>query len=1256
MIDQINKLIESTQKQYTDNYSYMLRDFNQENETIKGYNGRQLLELLQNCDDEGSTEVLIKLDQLNKQVSIHNIGTPFSEKGYRSLFISNLSSKTEQKKYIGNKGLGFRSIINWSDAIEIQSNNISLRYSEKKRIANFNALFDKTVQDKIRSEENLKNHVVPLPFLTIPDVSNIEQNGYVTSIFINYKISFLDDIVKQIRAITPETILFLNNIERIKFEGLEGKEDVDCTREAKTAVNVDFEPRSSIKFKNGTNWEIFEMEEPLPEKYWDSIKKSEEFYQIKIAIEENFEYSSPYLYSFFPTRIQLKQPYILHATFDLDATRNQINDSDKNKFILNEIVKFTLKVAKYFAAEEVSYKPLDILHHKHKADTLNELGYYDLIKEAINNEPIFPCIDNSYKKLSDSIFISNRFGQMLIDIGAEKEIGFHLLPLEDKNLAEYFLLEKIDNSLAVLADVVELINNISRKDLSIKHRAEFIYQIVKNCNFIRTNYENKIIFLINDEFKNIEQGEYIYTPITKDNELKTPTYANIQFINRELYDVLLDKFEFHIDENSNKSRFIYDQLKGFCNIHSYEPATLAQKIISESRNRLTNNPDLSQDTIEEMNRCLYHNFLQLKDETKLPEAIRVPGLSKSGIVKFVDQLVFSNDYPTGKKTILIFENIYTDDDFICSPKLIGLEGKNENDVEKYLKWIGLNDYAIYRQISRKDEDLDNYRHFLNRELDQQIDDRFEASVWSIKDLPAILHSITIEKLILWIYFDAKLKAQLSDNDNKDTVKYPFRRSWFDLYEKPSYIKYQIKKLSPYAFSDFLVDEKYSWVNSFSVDYRKSFFQDFEVAKSTVNTILILLGAKEDFSELSISKVAEILNMLPEKFPNGKKTQTIYKRALAHYKENNDKLKQNVLLFADDGNGLKPYAQKKIYFSDNIKLPKQLMKNFPVFNFPARSGGTEAIEFFGINDLSDINIELTSSTVIPGLNDEFSTFLELLKPIILTFRINVIEENKILKVQASICHKIKIVLCSEIEYKIGDETFKVLDYEFIHHKEQSYYVKVNKNDTLNMLKSNRGFTNSCADIISLSFDVRGDRNEFRHLFINPYEDTLKNIKVDFGEDTYNEARELLGLADYKQAFWQAIFTAKEILYQEHMDDLSLEAYITEYLAIEIDLGILDYESVNNKTEILKIKELFESIDLDLETFAKYYSYKIGLEDIHYQNIKNFILSKKTFIKSAVWEQLEKKSIEEQAGYLHKINVFEQCHDFATEKAEKYKLNI
>jgi len=62
MHDQILKEIETRKEIYQISPYDMVAAYNREIETKKEYNGRQLLELLQNADDEKSDEVLIKLN------------------------------------------------------------------------------------------------------------------------------------------------------------------------------------------------------------------------------------------------------------------------------------------------------------------------------------------------------------------------------------------------------------------------------------------------------------------------------------------------------------------------------------------------------------------------------------------------------------------------------------------------------------------------------------------------------------------------------------------------------------------------------------------------------------------------------------------------------------------------------------------------------------------------------------------------------------------------------------------------------------------------------------------------------------------------------------------------------------------------------------------------------------------------------------------------------------------------------------------
>lgn len=1236
-------LIEKKKKRYQDDYSEMLGDYNRELETVKGYNGRQILELLQNCDDEGAKKVLIKLDTDLKTINISNDGEPFSQKGYRSLFIANLSSKTTKRKYIGNKGLGFRSIINWSNTIEIQSNTISLTYSEENVAACFNQFFPEELQKEIRNEENLSDYVTPMPFLSMPILNDIGQLEYVTSIIIHYKNDYFKDILKQIKKITSETLLFLRNIEEIKFEGFEDKENISCKREAINKDSTDFAPKGKITFNDYT-WYIFEEEKKLPEELSDSNKKEVEFYQIKIAVEKNFEHSSPNLYSFFPTNIKLDQPYVLHATFDLDATRNQINDSEKNKFILNKIVAFTVNVAKFYTTETVSYRPLEILNHKHSADTLNNLGYYDLVQEAIRTESVFPCIDNTYKKLEDVIYVSDKFASMLLKINANDNISVHILPLGENPLKAFILDTEIDRSLSVLKDVAEIINQIALLDLSTYNRALFISQLIKECQFLKNNQENKINFLVNDIGEIINGDEYIYTPITLNNSLEIPSYTNIQFINKNIFALLVSLLDHNAKENPNKGRFIYDQLKGFCNIHSYEPTTLALKIISETNNIIKEKPENALDYIREMNKCLYSNYKKTDDDAiKLAIPANVPTITKGKKVKSTDGVSLSKDYPTGKKTALIFEEVYNDDDYVNSPLELGIKQFEDIvDVENFLTWLGVNKFVKY--IKDNTRDTEGYFNYVLK--CKGINDSTSKSILfkSINNFESILGKLSINKLIMWIYFDEEFKKQINDSLNEDVVK-NFYRIYNTLTDKPSFIKFIIDTKYKVSFKNILIDERYYWVNDFNIDYRHKEFLEIGLTKSSINEILVLLGAKDDFNHISTDKVAEIINRIPKQFPDGKKSQSFYKRALNHYKVNTKVLRKPLNLFADNGTELKLYSQKEIYFNDKIKLPKRLKQDFPIFNFPVRAGGAEAIKFFGINDLKILKVEIISHSPISDSTSQFNEYLDKLKPLILTQRINVIEENKLRKIQASICNKIEIILCSDIKYKVLDKEYEVADYEFLHYANETYYLKISENDSLSHLRKNFNFTESFADILSLSFDISGDKNEFKHLIRNDFDYALLNVKNDFGDDTLQEARELLGLADYKQAFWQAIFEAKELEYFEHIDDLSLENLINAKFNINFNLSDIDYENINQEIQLRKVESLFEGLDLELEDFAKKYSYKITMQNVHFNFLKNTILSKKKVIKATIWQSLTDKDIESQAQFLNEINKFENFEVFA-----------
>lgn len=89
---------------------FILNHFNDEISTLEEYEGRELYELIQNADDAGSSN--LKIELIGTTLIVSNDGNrPFTQDGYASIMRPNQSTKRDEK-YIGCKGLGFRSVLN----------------------------------------------------------------------------------------------------------------------------------------------------------------------------------------------------------------------------------------------------------------------------------------------------------------------------------------------------------------------------------------------------------------------------------------------------------------------------------------------------------------------------------------------------------------------------------------------------------------------------------------------------------------------------------------------------------------------------------------------------------------------------------------------------------------------------------------------------------------------------------------------------------------------------------------------------------------------------------------------------------------------------------------------------------------------------------------------------------------------------------------------------------------------------------------
>ena len=235
------------------------------------YSGRELYEMIQNADDEGSPKVELVLTDDN-HFHIKNWGDrPFTEGGLLSIMRSFLSTKTKESyqnaavRPIGNKGLGFRSLLNWSDKIIIHSNGVQCSFSEDIAKREWKMIKDRGLKDGALTQKDINDfererpNNLPLPILSIPEIDcdNITKqdcfdiNGTCTTdVEILCKDqSVVSDIDSKLSSLPCSVLLFLRSIERIDIDN-KGKKRV-IKRNGAEVIDEGLEKITIIRGRSG---------------------------------------------------------------------------------------------------------------------------------------------------------------------------------------------------------------------------------------------------------------------------------------------------------------------------------------------------------------------------------------------------------------------------------------------------------------------------------------------------------------------------------------------------------------------------------------------------------------------------------------------------------------------------------------------------------------------------------------------------------------------------------------------------------------------------------------------------------------------------------------------------------------------------------------------------------------------------------------------------------------------------------------------
>jgi hypothetical protein len=1189
----IEELIKRYKETYIGNPSILLSGYSQENQTVADYEGRQLLELMQNADDAKSDVVYIALDTQKQELTVSNNGEPFSLDGVESLMYTGLSTKNKFE-YIGNKGLGFRSILSWVNWVEVRTRAVSFRFSRDYSVRFYEKYLQGSplIQTRIVkeiAEKRLLENEIPIATLAFPELLKDKEAEYITSVILQFKEGQLEPILEQLEKISEETLLFLPNIKKIEVV-----QDGETVK--KLHKKVDTEQLITV---NDKTWNVYRKKDQV---YKDNVK-----FNYAIAWQDNME-DAGYFYNYFKTDVPTSLPCIIHATFNLTNNRKEINNSVDNIYILDRIVESLGEIVTTQLKKETpdwdAYSFLTPL----KSNSRDHFkSFYKTIEAKREDIGCYPTVNGEYLSKDKIVYQGDEFTNWV----QENEFGAYfynlLLPIASLNvfISRRYTFLKWETIIKELNPHLDLRNRVALIQFFVE--TKYIY-----FDNIKAS-ETKLPLLLNTKNEVVPSEIQVFTNDVKDLKYNFPNHLkDISFISSDLYELIKKELSEEIpkhrrDNESGDSRAIKRLLESVVNIGSDDIIVVIQYIIRKT-NQVRTTASSPEGIVKEMVELLFSIFKSNKDRPNLT-INKIPLISRSGNIVNSEVLYFGKDYSIGKFAERIFDGVRLKNDYLANNDIWELDA-NEETIINFFKWLNVNVYSKYEKIEKKlgRWEPDAYVNFLFTKVDYIREDVHRTySVESISGIENILKhpNFTLEKLIAWISKDDIFIKKLHlRNDDEFSIKFKGEQRKYD--EKPSYLSFLISKSG--ITNNIIAEIPGGHLDNIqSVNFKHPLLVGLQNYK--ILEILDLLHIKSSFNELQPEHVYSLLRDFGN-FDNVKKSQQVYKLFYEYFKVNEETQLKDYNLELDAINYVcrkggvgKPFEIKsnsEVYYSDNKMLPQKILDRYWFINLPKRIGENRVQTFFGVKLIKDISSNIKTSGIEDNkLNTKLESYINQLKVYLLCYRLGSQkkEDNKDEIVRSIKAFKVQLV--KKAKFKLGDEDYCALDdCEFIP-QDKSFLIKYRKESDLKDLQNDRFFCDAITEMLCITFKVNDLKDIFWRIFKNGIADVRHNLISDEKLELLEEAKKLLGISDDEKLFWSEILK-RDLDSIDHAELLNIE--------IEKELGAtlpefysqVDFINLGNNKGVAFLKWLQLKKDFDLSTVLKdadLFKYHQGrLEDV------------------------------------------------------------
>lgn len=1213
----IQKKVEEEVKNIKDSYIRSVHRLNSDNGTAssfsKDYEGRQIYELLQNAEDQvNDNNGIVKITLKGNKLTVANTGEPFSDNGLISiLYVCDSPKGHITSKTIGYKGIGFRSILNWTNEITIKSNGLQLEFSKE----NAQKAFEEIIKEVENKEDYLRDYKktdgTKVPVLVCPKISEISKKEDIFDTVLEFSCfdSIIENVITQISELKPEVLLFLTKLKTIQF---------DINGEKKEFSRID-SGDGTIKEIIVNYYEKKNKEERIYNFFNETGDIDGKYYEISVGYDRNNKTSGEVLYSYFKTNVEISFPAFIHATFELSSNRNELlagnlYNEKLTKLLAKKLAEVAVRISLLDSEDRIAtYEPLELLL-TNKIDI--QYNFQQLLKQEIETAALFPTIKNEYISLQEN----PRYSDQDFDNVLNPSSFSTLLKKCDNNI----ILTYIKNEANLL-----FYENSNFKDLLNKDIKENLYTLEQKCELIQlinqnTNIGGEGITLLEDIHGNIiSSDDNVYVQPSAKEKFEVPDWPwlRVSFLNDKMKNILLADIEQdEIDKTFRDFKLV-----------RYRFNTLIGKIISD-----LNKTDKSIDKVKAVLSWLFNFYCTPKSETSDTGerdlgTTRIPIICRNNIIAFATDSYFGSEYGNniGEKIVSSYDKNH----------FIAYEAFNCDEIQKVIRfyeWIGVSHYPRVIEINVDDIiDRKNYTNFNFESTSRTFLGQYSKTSFNyqyIKSLKlsffenfeTIIKNVEFYEIISWLLLDDNAQQRLQSTyeiDRSSVMSYKTPRSYeysFDNDSLASFIKFFLTNKQWIKINGEFYDASHCCLEELKIKKiiasPKINISDIKqycpsVTQTAIRDLLLKLGIAESFADIPTNIKYEFLLKLPELDPEYRYGKSIYNKM----KGTADKVLMekgpNYLKFLQEGevlvsiNGEKQYISvKKAKYTPNKLFSEKILNEFPMFVYDYRQGRVP--ELFGVELLGDIHPVLTDEHIDPRINEQFSNNFEDFKVYLLASRLVSNEADTDLRK----LKRLNIILSDivKVDFPINNETKSVTldNYQTVYlnesdeKKNKVAYIKIPENISYRDLERNPYFADAVAEIVSTVLDLSGELAFFSSLFESSHErrkNLLINTKGEEVLEYIDIAKDKLKVQfNNKEEFWFSIANTKN----KHFEDgATIDDIITMLQIDNSFISQIDYNHLNSISNIPVIIELFKKLQIDVENYNKQTSDCIYLKDYY-----------------------------------------------------------